>query len=154
MNNEQLPYITVGQDLVATIGNTFIGGDLMWDQLAGVLGNLGFSVGIASQGGPAPDLSLAQYEATPGRRLATAVPQVTVSRADGSIAVNGAPVPLGLIQNLFGVQVADTIRTQVQALAGVQSAEVVLGPDGLTAGVNGARPMVWDDQLRDNLVRW
>jgi len=153
VNNEQLPYITVGQDLVATIGNTFIGGDLMWDQLAGVLGNLGFSVGIASQGGPAPDLSLAQYEATPGRRLAMAVPQVTVSRADGSIAVNGAPVPLGLIQNLFGVQVADTIRTQVQALAGVQSAEVVLGPDGLTAGVNGAQAhMVWDDQLRDNLV--
>ncbi|NLD73574.1 MAG: hypothetical protein GX649_12770 [Chloroflexi bacterium] len=153
VNNQQLPYITMQSELVSTIGNTFVGGNLPWDELSGVLGNLGFDVGIMSQGGQAPDLSLAEYDAVPGRRMAMAVPKVTVSRADGSIAVNNAPMPLALVQNLFGVQVADTIRQQVQALTGVQTAEVVMGPAGVTAGVNGAEAyLVWDDDLRDNLV--
>ncbi len=153
VNDKQLPYVALEPELVATVGNTFLDPNFMWGDVAKLLGNLGLTIAVSSEGGPAPDLSLAEYDVTPAKNVPAAVPAVAVSRADGGIAINNATVPLTLIKNLFGVSVADTVLPQLQALAGVESAQLVVAPDGLTAGVNGSKAtLVWDKERRDNLV--
>jgi hypothetical protein len=153
VNDKKMPYLTLEKELVSTIGTTFVNKDFAWGDVADILGNVGLTVAVMGEGGPAPDLSLAEYDATPAKRAPGTVPAVTICRADGGIAVNNATVPLTLLKNLFGVSVADVVTQQVQVLTGVNSAELLVAPGGLTAGVNGSEAtLVWDKELRDNLV--
>jgi len=152
-NDTQLPYLSLQPGLVSTVGKTFLDPSFMWDQVAGLLGNLGLTAGISFEGGPAPDTTLLDYEVSEPAKVPAAVPTIAISRTDGSIAVDNAPLPLTAIKNLFGVDLAGMILPQMQTLAGVETASFVIAPGGLTVGVNGSEAtLTWDKKLRDNLV--
>jgi hypothetical protein len=106
------------------------------------------------EGGSHPNLGGLDYQADPPKRWAGAVPKLTISREDGSVALFGATLPLDILEGLFGISVQPSVKQAVSGLQGIDAATVAMSPAGIRASVNqGSNVRLhWDDRLRDNLV--
>lgn len=153
INDTPYPYLTVESAFVANVGDAFLGAGMPWGQIADILTNVGFTATVAPEGGATPDLTTLEYQAEPAEALAAVDTRLTISREDGSIAVNDQTLPIDLLERLVGVSVLEPVRAQVASLTNVDTAALGLDPAGVTVGLNGGSAhLVWDDTLRDSLV--
>jgi len=153
INDTPYPYLTIESGLAANAGNLFLDPSIPWGQVAGILNNVGFTVTVAPQGSTPPDVATLEYQAQPAEALAAVDTRLTISRADGAIAVDGQTLPINLVERLVGVSVLEPVRAQVASLTGVETVALSMSPAGVTLGLNGSSAtLAWDDDLRDALV--
>ncbi|MBM3187992.1 MAG: hypothetical protein FJZ90_04625 [Chloroflexi bacterium] len=154
VNDTQMPYLRIGDGFLPGVAPVVGADSAILKGAESVLGNTGLTLLVMSEGGPKPNISLLDYDAAPGRRLFSVVPELTVSRGTGDVALFGATIPMGVIEGLTGLPISQLVRQNAEAYAkGIDEATVVFGPRGLTLSVNGGDAQLgWDNRLRDNLV--
>lgn len=149
-----LPTISVDEAFVSNALTTFLAADEQTTTLAKTLMGLDITVAANMEGKAAPDVSmLGQKPKGPTTSYYAVVPQVTISRADGGIAVNNEALPLEVVEDLTGISLREPLLQFVDMYEDIDAAGLSIGPEGLMVGLgDGQMALKWDAAVRDNLV--
>ena len=154
VNDQQMPYVELEAGFLTSAAPAMNMDAALLGQADATLQNSGLTLIALTEAGSKPDLAGLDYQAKPPKRWAGAVPKLTVSREDGSVALFGATLPLDILEGLFGIPVKAPVQQAVSQMQGIDAATVAMSPAGVRVSLNngGNARLHWDDRLRDNLV--
>jgi hypothetical protein len=145
-----MPALVLDEGLIASVGTMFVGDMLPWDLVESIIGDTTLAAGFVYEDSPAVTQDALAYEVKSVAVAAPLMADVTISRADGRIAVLGEPLPLNM---LTGMDVSGIVKTYAGGLGSVESLAVDLGPNGLNLGIDGKNArLAWDSATRSNVV--
>ncbi len=151
IGDEPMPALVLDEGLISSVGTMFVGDMLPWGLVESIIGDTTLAAGFVYEDNPAVTSEALAYQLQSVSVTSPLMADVTISRADGRIAVLGEALPLDM---LTGMDVSGIVKTYAGGLGGsVDSLAVDLGPNGLNLGLNGKNArLAWDSTTRANVV--
>lgn len=151
IGDEPMPALVLDEGLISSVGTMFVGDMLPWGLVESIIGDTTLAAGFVYEDNPAVTPEALAYQLQSVSVTSPLMADVTISRADGRIAVLGEALPLDM---LTGMDVSGIVKTYAGGLgSSVDSLAVDLGPNGLNLGLNGKNArLAWDSATRANVV--
>ncbi|NPV08364.1 MAG: hypothetical protein HPY83_10450 [Anaerolineae bacterium] len=150
IGDKAMPSLMLDEGFLSSVAGALVGDILPWGLVEQIASDTRLTAAFVYEDSAPVSPEVLSYKVAYTAPAAPLVTDVTVSRADGRIAVLGEALPLAAL----GLDVSGTVQAYTTTVgAGIESLALDLGPSGLGLGINGKYlRLVWDQVTRANVI--